>query len=129
MYYISVKENEKVKIEINTSKSRSIEEPPYLHVTFDNGVQDYIDLRHFKLHETSEMGCNYLGHLRNNPLSSSVAVTGCLQNPEDIMEVTLISNHNMNKMFSVDISGTTKIIKNPFQNGGMQTCRISIVIS
>ena len=107
-----------MKIEIMTSKSRSIEEPPYLRVTFDNGVQDDIDVEHFKLHETSDMGCNYLGHLRSTPLSSSVAVTGCLLNPEDIMEVTVISKHNINKMFSVDIYGTTEIIQNPFQNGG-----------
>ena len=107
-----------MQIEITTSKGRSIEDPPYLRVTFDNGVQDDIDLEHFKLHETSEMGCNYLGHLRTNPLSSSVAVTGCLHNQEDIMEVTVISNHNINKMFSVDIYGTTQIIQNPFQNGG-----------
>ena len=107
-----------MKIEIITSKSRSIEEPPYLRVTFDNGVQDDIDLKHFKLHETSKMGCNYLGHLRSDPLTSSVAVTGCLHNPEDIMEVTVISKHNINKMFSVDIYGTTEIIQNPFQKGG-----------
>ena len=107
-----------MKIEIMTSKSRSIEEPPYLRVTFDNGVQDDIDVEHFKLHETSEMGCNYLGHLRSTPLSSSVAVTGCLHNPEDIMEVTVISKHNINKMFSVDIYGRTEIIQNPFQKGG-----------
>ena len=107
-----------MKIEIITPKSRSIEKPPYLRVTFDNGVQDDIDLKHFKLQGSSEIGCNYLGHLRSNPLTSSVAVTGCLLNPEDIMEVTVISNHNINKMFSVDSYGTTQIIKNPFQNGG-----------
>ena len=101
-----------------TPKSRSIEKPPYLRVTFDNGVQDDIDLKHFKLQGSSEIGCNYLGHLRSNPLTSSVAVTGCLHNPEDIMEVTVISNHNINKMFSVDVYGTTEMIKNPFQNGG-----------
>ena len=108
-----------MNIEIMKPKSRSIEEPPYLRVTFDNGVQDDIDLKHFKLHGSSKMGCNYLGHLRSNPLTSSVAVTGCLLSPEDIMEVTVISNHNINKMFSVDFYGTTEIIKNPFQNGGM----------
>ena len=62
-------------------------------------------------------GCNYLGHLRNTP-SSSAAVTGCLNNPEDKMEITLISSHNQHKMFVVDGAGNTSRLSSPFEEGG-----------
>ena len=70
------------------------------------------------MHDHHEGSCNYLGRLRNDP-SSSVAVTGCLNLPEDRMEVTLISKNNINKMFSVDLFGNAEMIKNPFEDGGM----------
>ena len=97
--------------------SRSISNPPSIRVTFANGVQDDLELTQYKLHERSEGGCNYLGRLRND-LASSVAVTGCLNQPGDLMDVTLISKNNINKMFSVDFFGNAKIIENPFDQGG-----------
>ena len=78
-----------------------------------------LDLKHFKLNKEAVGGCNYLGHLRNSS-SSSVAVTGCLNKPEDKIEVTLISEHNINKMFSVDFFGNAEVIKSPFEEGGIQ---------
>ena len=71
-----------------------------------------------KFNEGSKVGCNYLGHLRNDA-ASSVAVTGCLNNPGDIMEVTLISKNNINKMFKVDFNGNAEILENPFEHGGI----------
>ena len=85
---------------------------------FDNGVQDDMELVHYKMNEDSVAGCHYLGHLKGSPSSSSVAVTGCLNNPGDRMEVTIISENNVNKMFSVDLDGHAEAIKNPFGEGG-----------
>ena len=96
--------------------SRSIEVPPTIEVTL-NGVKDGLELTHYRMNDKSVVGCNYLGYLRNSP-SSSVAVTGCLNNPGDRMEVTMISKNNVNKMFSVDFNGNAEIIKSPFDEGG-----------
>ena len=98
--------------------SRSTEEPPSIQVTFANGVRDHFVLAHYRMNEESVVGCNYLGHLGSS-VSSSVAVTGCLNNPGDTMEVTLISKNNINKMFAVDFNGNAKAIKNPFEEGGI----------
>ena len=100
------------------TSSRSIEEPPSIHVRFDNGFEDDIELVHYKMNEDVAVGCNYLGHLKSDPASSSVAATGCLNNPDDRMDVTIISKHNINKMFSVDLDGHALVINNPFEEGG-----------
>ena len=99
----------------NIIASRSIEEPPTIEVMFANGVKDELELTHYKANKV--IGCNYIGHLKNSP-SSSVGVTGCLNEPGDKMEVTIISKHNKNKMFIVDFDGNAEIIKNPFGEGG-----------
>ena len=98
--------------------SRSVDEPPSIAVSFASGVQDDFMLKHYKMHESSTAGCNYLGRLRNNP-SSSIAVTGCMNKPGDRIDITLISEHNTNKMFTVDFFGKTEIVKNPFEHGGL----------
>ena len=61
--------------------------------------------------------CSYIGRLLNSP-SSSVAATGCLNKPGDVMELTIISKNNINKMFTVDFDGNTEVIKNPFGEEG-----------
>jgi hypothetical protein len=94
-----------------------VEEAPTIEVTFANGVKDELVLSHYKMNEDAVIGCNYIGNLRNSP-SSSVGVTGCLNKPGDRMEVTMISEHNINKMFSVDFNGNAEIIKSPFAEGG-----------
>ena len=91
--------------------------PPTINVFFTNGHEDELDLKHYRLHELSVEGCNYLGNLRNTP-SSSVAVTGCLKKPDDKMEITLISDHSPHKMFAVDIAGNTLRLSSPFEEGG-----------
>ena len=88
-----------------------------INVAFANGHEDELDLKHYKLQELSVEGCNYLGNLRNTP-SSSVAVTGCLNKPEDQMEITLISGHNRHKMFAVDVAGNAFRLSSPFEEGG-----------
>ena len=92
-------------------------DPPTINVFFANGHEDELDLKHYKLQKLSVEGCNYLGHLRNTP-SSSAAVTGCLNNPEDKMEITLISGHNRQKMFAVDVAGNAFRLSSPFEEGG-----------
>ena len=101
----------------DVTSSTSNTDPPSIQVTFANGVQDDIELMQYKFHERSEGECNYLGHLRND-LASSVAVTGCLNQPGESLDVTLISKNNINKMFSVDFFGNAEIIENPFEQGG-----------
>ena len=98
--------------------SKIMNEPPSISVSFASGVQDDLILTHYKMYESSMGGCNYLGRLRNSP-SSSVAVTGCMNKPGDRMDITLISEHNINKMFTVDFFANTEIVKNPFGNGGI----------
>ena len=104
-------------MKFDVTASRSIEEPPTIEVRFANGVKDVFELKHYRMNEQTVVGCNYLGNLKNNP-SSSVAVTGCLNKPGDRMEVTLISENNINRMFTVDFDGNSEIIKNPFEEGG-----------
>jgi hypothetical protein len=100
------------------TSSRSMEEAPTIEVTFANGVRDQLELKHYRMNDESVVGCNYIGHLKNSA-SSSVAVTGCLNKPGDRMEVTMISDHNINKMFAVDFNGNSEIIKSPFEEGGL----------
>ena len=92
-------------------------EAPTIEVTFANGVKDELVLSHYKMNEDAAIRCNYLGNLRSSP-SSSVGITGCLNNPGDMMEVTMISKNNINKMFSVDFYGNAENIKSPFEEGG-----------
>ena len=92
-------------------------DPPTINVFFANGHEDELNLKHYKLQDLSVEECNYLGNLRNTP-SSSVAVTGCLKNPEDKMEITLISDHSPHKMFAVDAAGNTLRLSSPFEEGG-----------
>ena len=99
-------------LKFNVVSSRSIEEPPTIQVKFANGQQDFLKLKHYRSHEAAEIGCNFLGSLQSDP-SSSVAVTGCLNNPEDNMEITMISD-NIHKMLSVDFHGSAMAIENPF---------------
>ena len=98
--------------------SENINDPPKINVLFANGDEDEIDLTHHRLHESSTNGCNYLGNLRNTPFSS-VAVTGCLKQPEDKMEITLISNRNQHTIFTVDMDGKTQRLASPFAEGGI----------
>ena len=100
------------------TSSRSIIDPPTVQVKFPNGVQDELELVPYKIHETSNNGCNYLGRLRNDA-DSSVAVTGCLFKPGDTTEITLISKNNINKMFSVDFYGIIKMLDHPFEHAGI----------
>ena len=98
--------------------SRSIEEPPTIEVSFANGVKDHLELKHFKMNEAYPIRCTYIGKLKNDPISS-VAVSGCLNEPGNKMEVTLLSNNNKNSMFLVDFEGNTQIIKDEIQEKGM----------
>ena len=102
----------------DVTASRSLNQPPSVQVRFENGVQDELELTQYKFDGKSEVGCNFLGRLRNDA-ASSVAVTGCLNKPDDIMEVTLISKNNINKMFKVDFYGNAEILENPFEHGGI----------
>jgi len=113
--FVSAQVNDKVKF--NVISSRSIEEPPSIEVTL-NGLKGGLELTHYRMNDESAVGCNYLGYLRNTP-SSSVAVTGCLNKPGDRMEVTIISEGNINQMFTVDFNGNAEIIKSPFEEGAL----------
>jgi len=103
------------RIKFHVISSRSIDEPPTVDVTFGDGFKDSLQLELFQLNMETPLGCRYIGRLQNSP-SSSVAVTGCLNKPDDKMEVTMISDRNFYNMFSVDFSGNTEVIKNPLGN-------------
>ena len=89
-------------------------------MTFPNGVHDELELRQYIFPGSPDVGCNYLGRLRNDH-TSSVAVTGCLDEPGDSMEVTLISKNNINKnkLLKVDFYGNAETLENPFEHGGI----------
>ena len=109
------------RLQFDVTSSRSLNQPPSVQVTFSNGVQDELELTEYKPYgSSSNAGCNFLGRLRND-VASSAAVTGCLNKPGDIMEVTLISKNNINKnkMFKVDFHGNAKMLENPFDHGGI----------
>ena len=107
------------RLQFDVTASRSLNQPPSVQVRFANGVQDELELTQYKFDGKSEVGCNFLGRLRND-VASSVAVTGCLNKPGDIMEVTLISKNNINKLFKVDFNGNAEVLANPFENGGIE---------
>ena len=110
-------DNERLRFDVTAS--RSLNQPPSIQVRFANGVQDELELTQYKFDGKSEVGCNFLGRLRND-VTSSVAVTGCLNKPGDVMEVTLLSKNNINKLFKVDFYGNAEILENPFEHGGIQ---------
>ena len=117
-------DNERLKFDVTSS--RSLNQPPSVQVTFSNGVQDELELTEYKPYGSrSNAGCNFLGRLRND-VASSAAVTGCLNKPGDIMEVTLISKNNVNKLFKVDFDGNTEVLANPFENGGNKEIKNAI---
>ena len=116
-------DNERLRFDVTAS--RSLNQPPSIQVRFANGVQDELELTQYKFDGKSEVGCNFLGRLRND-VASSVAVTGCLNKPGDIMEVTLISKNNVNKLFKVDFDGNTEVLANPFENGGNKEIKNAI---
>ena len=123
MVYV-ILDNERLQFDVTSS--RSLSQPPSVQVTFPNGVQDELELTEHKPYgSSSNAGCNFLGRLRND-VASSAAVTGCLDKPGDIMEVTLISRNNINKMFKVDFDGNVDVLANPFENGGNKEIKNAI---
>ena len=114
------------RLQFDVTSSRSLKQPPSVQVTFSNGVQDELELTEYKPYgSSSNAGCNFLGRLRND-VASSAAVTGCLNKPGDIMEVTLISKNNINKLFKVDFKGNAEVLANPFENGGIKEIKNAI---
>ena len=97
---------------------RDANKPPLIKVRFSNGIEDEFDLIPTENFNSLTKKCSYHGRLRNH-LSSSVAVTGCLDKNDSQMEITLISDHNIDKMFRVDVAGNVETIRNPFENGGI----------
>ena len=117
-FYFNFLDNE--KITFNVVSSRSIEEPPSMQVLFANGMKYDLDLKHYRMNKLTPIGCNYIGSLRGDPFSR-VSVSGCINNPKDRMQVTVISKNNINKMFNVDSFGNAEIVKAPFSVGGKFT--------
>jgi hypothetical protein len=93
--------------EVVTSGSRS--EIPDITVHFTNGISQKMILESYRGTE-----CNYVGQLELS--MEHVAVTGCLQQPGDRMDITLMSPYSpKHHMFSVDIDGNVDAIENPFK--------------
>jgi len=84
---------------------------PEMSVTFRNGRTDDLILEPY-----SESPCNFIGELKGEP-GSSVGVTGCLNNPEDKMHITLLSEHNeVSYAYELGFDGEVKADENPFEN-------------
>ena len=67
----------------------------------------------------SNSPCNFIGKLSNDP-SSSVAVTGCLNQPGDKMHITLLSGiQSRSLIYSLDFDGQVTALENPtkYQTG------------
>ena len=100
--------------------SRSYLEPPSIDVVFPSGFKDQFVLEHYKLFKGSKGGHNYIGYLKSTP-DSSVAVAGRLVEPEDRMEITLLSQHTGNQLFEVDYLGKTTLVPIPEEIFGKKT--------
>ena len=116
---ISISDEDDLKFHVVTGGNNEI--PPTIQARFSNGEQDDLVLKHYRINEHAEVGCNYLGHLQNDPYSS-VAVTGCLNSPEDKLEITMVSDNYL-KTVSVDFRGNTQKIKSPYEEKGLHTSR------
>ena len=82
---------------------------PEIRVTFENGVQDDMVLEPY-----SKSPCNFIGQLKSHP--GTVAVTGCLNTPEDKMHITLLSDLNTKYTgYELDFHGNLKGLENPFK--------------
>ena len=92
--------------------SRSYLEPPSIEVVFPSGFKDEFVLEHYKLFKGSKGGHNYIGYLKSTP-DSSVAVTGSLLQPDDRMQITLMSPHTGNQLFEVDYFRKTTLVPIP----------------
>ena len=84
---------------------------PEIKVAFENGNTHEMILEPF-----SESPCNFIGELKSEP-GSSVGVTGCLENPEDKMYITLLSDDNsLSYAYIMDYEGKVTADENPFKN-------------
>jgi len=84
---------------------------PELSVTFENGQTHEMILEPY-----SESPCNFIGELKGEP-GSSVGVTGCLDNPDDKMHITLLSDHNtLSYAYELGFDGQVKADENPFEH-------------
>ena len=78
-------------------------------VTFKNG-----DTHEMILEPYSEYPCNFIGKLKNVP--SSLAVTGCLNEPGDRMDITLLTPFETDSAtFELDYAGKVTAGENPFE--------------
>ena len=87
---------------------------PDVTVGFENGVSHQMVLEPY-----SNSPCNFIGKLSNDP-SSSVAVTGCLNQPGDKMHITLLSGiQSRSLIYSLDFDGQVTALENPtkYQTG------------
>merc|ERR1712136_677586 len=83
---------------------------PEMTVAFENGQTHEMILEPY-----SESPCNFIGELKSEP-GSSVGVTGCLDNPDDKMYITLLSDENsLSFAYIMDYNGQVTSDENPFK--------------
>lgn len=98
--------------EVATGNSRS--GIPEITVHFANGISERMVLDHYGSNAAGT--CNYNGRLAMS--KGNVAVTGCLKQSGDKMDITLLSKYSRHHMFSLDFDGKLTIVENPFTRGG-----------
>ena len=84
---------------------------PEMSVTFENGQTHELILEPY-----SESPCNFIGELKSEP-GSAVGVTGCLNNPEDKMYITMLSEFNtLSYSYELGYDGQVKADENPYEH-------------
>ena len=85
-------------------------------------------LRHYNAIPNSETiehsrVCNYLGHLKDDEIESSIAITGCLMgdDTDEKIHITILSKHTpFHKTFSLDTNGNVEHIELRSSNNDME---------
>ena len=82
---------------------------PQIAVKFADGFEDQIVLEHYspRKNKFSTNACAYTGHLKTEPLTSAVAVTGCLHQNEKL-DILIMSSHEKQYTTFTLVDGTFK---------------------
>ena len=95
------------------NSERSLDNSPRVTITFPDGYQDTLNLRHFYTNEKEKSveeanTCAYVGHLEREP-EACVAMTGCYG--EEDVEFSIASKHSVGSgLYKWTLDGHVEII-------------------
>ena len=96
------------------NSERSLDNSPRVTITFPDGYQDTLNLRHFYTNEKEKSveeanTCAYVGHLEREP-GACVAMTGCYG--EEDVEFSIASKHSVGSgLYKWNLDGEVEIIQ------------------